>query len=241
LTQWTVTTAVAGGEARHHERSLLTPLESKWHSKLAGARVAVDLRTRPGFELSLQGLGYWTETNDEHVQVSPSIPFSSNELNMQAYEAQALFGWGFTAEGVGRFSVLGGLLAREATLERKFGPGLTDKLDTQLALPTAELRAWLPIPLEDWERPLAFYATGAFGLLINPSADVKGYGSIKGDGGWMLRTRAGFNYQFSDHVGFFVGGFFEKLEIEGGSKDGGEWPDSMTTAYGGEAGLTFKF
>jgi hypothetical protein len=57
----------------------------------------------------------------------------------------------------------------------------------------------------------------------------------------MLRARTGFDFRFTERVSAYLGGFYEIIKIQGGTKGLYEWPDSETTAAGGEVGVRVRF
>ena len=62
---WKVTTTAMVGQARKRVESWLHDETGRWNSPMGGARLALDLHTRPGFEASGEISGLWTNNETE--------------------------------------------------------------------------------------------------------------------------------------------------------------------------------
>jgi len=237
---WTVSTSVDVGAARHKERSELQDLKSQWDSTFVRPRLVADARGKTGFEACVELSGFWTD-EEEETSRRDGAKISENEMDITGYEIRGLAGWGVTFDEVGRFSLLGGVAFRNVEVERKFSDGDSAKLDSDLLLAEVELRARLPIPRSMMLKvPAAFEARASWGWLLDPEVEAEGE-TVEGDRGWLLRLRAGFDVEINPRTSLYLGGFWEVLDITGGTKGAAEWPDSETKTGGGEIGLRFRF
>jgi opacity protein-like surface antigen len=229
-----------GGIARHRESSNLQPMKSEWDASVARTRLLVDLRTRPGVEFSAEASAFLTDVRDEDWEYD-GWKVSEDQLKMSGWEWRALAGWGVDFEGFGRVSLLGGLAGRSVTLDRRFHGGDRDAQKTDMVLWEVEGRMVLPLRKDLLDQPVKLELSTSYGRLLTPEADVEGAGTIEGDYGWLWRVRTGFDFRLTDRTSFYLGGFYEILRIEGGTEGTYEWPDSETTAAGGEIGLRVSF
>jgi len=232
-----VTTDV--GEARHKEESLLTDVESEWSATFVRPRVAIDYRRPDGLEVTAELLAFMTPKNEETWK-DGGVVVGENDLQLEGYEGRALAGWGVWIEEVGRFSILLGGSMRSVELEREVGGAVAD---SEFDLPIAEVEARVSLPIRSAESEL----TGSFdlsivgGWVVEPEAEVPGAGDIEGDDGYLFRTRVGFTINPHPQLSFFLGGFYERLELEGGVEGAAEWPDSTTNVAGAEVGAIWRY
>lgn len=232
----TVRLSVDAGTVSHRQESALVDLKSDWSGTMVRPRVAVEVRTRPGLELAGDFAGFQTTEQHEYWELG-GAPFLRERMKFSGTEFRALAGWGFDVEDIGHFAALGGLSGRSAKIERRDG----GTWDADMYFAEGEARAELPLPEESLGTPAQFRMSAAWGWLLEPEAKVEGAGTIEGDQGWILRLRAGLNVDLSRRAGFYLGGFWEKLDVIGDTKGAAEWPDSDTKAGGGEVGVSLRF
>ncbi len=228
------------GQIKHEENSNLIDMDSDWEAWMVRPRLVAELRTRAGFEASVEVSGLFAGEDDEKWKVG-GANVSSNQLEIGSWEFRTLAGWGLDVERVGHFSLLGGLAARFSEMERKFDNGRRTKFDADMYFLEGELRAVLPLRKDSLDIPANMEMSASYGWLLNPEADVDGAGTIEGDRGWLLRLRAGLDFQFSERASLYLGGYWEVLKIEGGTKGADEWPDSESTAGGAEFGVRVRY
>jgi len=236
---WKATVYSEVGQARHRVKSRLQDQTSRWRSPLGGLRLAVDLRSRSGFEASGEVSSLWT--NDEtETWTRNSETASRNTLEIQSREARLLLGYGTDVEDIGHLSLLGGLAWRRLEMDRKLPDG--DLASCKSGLPFATVEGRASMPLVGWESDprVSFDTSLSFGWLLEPEAQVEGT-AVEGDRGWLLRWRAGFDYELTRRSSLYLGGFVERMDIEGGIRGSAEWPDSRSTAGGFEIGLEVRF
>ncbi len=228
------------GQLKHTEDSNLMQMDSDWEGVIFRSRVMADVRLRCGAEFSAEVNGFLSTKEDENWHWDFG-PVEDNELDISGYEFRVMAGYGVDIDSFGRISLLGGISGRWLQLDREFSSGSTSNTESDVFLWEVEARFELPFDPEVVDYPMAFEASVSYGELLSPEADVDGFGTIKGDGGYLVRFRAGLNTELAEGVGLYLGGFFETLKIEGGVDGAGEWPDSESTAAGGEISLTLKF
>jgi hypothetical protein len=230
------------GQAKHVEDSNLTPLNSDWESVFVRPRLQVDLRTRPGLEVSAEFSGIFTDEDREEEWELYGNQVSENELGISGHEFRALVGWGVDVQYFGRVSLLGGLSGRFVELERRLEGGEHRRMDADLYLWELEARLALPLHRDAVRVPVTLEISASYGRVIDPEADIDGAGTIEANHAWLFRTRAGFDVQLTERLSLYIGGFYEDLVIEGGVKDDVyEWADSESTAGGGEVGVRVRF
>ena len=229
------------GLARHLEDSNLQPLSSDWQAVVYRPRALFDLRTRAGLEFSAEASAFFTDWDQEQWEYA-GLDVADNDLRIGGWEFRALAGWGADVERFGRISLLGGVTGRFTDLDRKFGDGSTEKLEVDMLLWEVEGRLALPLGPDTLELPpVTFEASTSYGRLFKPEVDVDGVGTIEGDYGWLFRARAGLDFRFTERTSAYLGGFYEILKIQGGTKGLYDWADSESTAAGGEVGLRVRF
>ncbi len=231
------------GQAKHVEESNLGPLDSDWESLVIRPRVQFDLRTRQGFEFAAEFNGFFTDGDREEEWEFRGEKISENELDIDGHEFRLQGGWGVDIQRFGRITVLGGFAGRYLTLERQFDDRDSTEVDADMYFWEFEGRLALPLLKSKTQLPLTLQASISYGRAIDPEADVDGAGTIEGNHVWLLRARAGLEYQATERISVYLGGFYEDLEVDGGvtSDETAEWADSESIAGGGEIGVRFKF
>lgn len=227
------------GQARNRVESELTDSTGKWSSPAGGPRVVMDVHTSIGIEASAEVSALWAR-EDTETWTRDGQELSTNDMTVATREARLLVGYGADIEEFGRLSLLGGMTYRQLKLERDLPNGDTNNWDCDLPFATIEGRASLPIKADYIENRLLFETSLSFGWLLQPEADVEGT-TVKGDRGWLLRWRAGFDYELTKGVSLYLGGFVERMDLVGGVEGDAEWPDSRSTTGGAEIGLVFRF
>jgi hypothetical protein len=234
------TVTVDVGEVKHKEESILTDTRGDWSAVMARPRVVTEFRLPGGLEL-LGEASVFASDRDEETWKLNGVVVAEDDLELEGYELRALGGFGVDVEEIGRFSILGGVSYRDVEIDRRTG-GADAGWDFELPIAEVEARARLPIHMGATKDVAAsFDASFGAGYILEPEADVPGAGTIEGDDGWLIRFRAGFTIRPSDRLSFYLGGFYERLEIDGGTDGADEWPDSSTSFGGGEVGASWRF
>lgn len=229
------------GIARYREERHVTGTKSEWESSFVRPRATVDYTAGWGFEASAEASCFSTNDGKERWE-QDGTAVSDNRLAFDGHEFRLLAGWGLSVEDYGRFSLLGGMAYREVDMERRLTGGGRETQELGLATAELEARASLPVRERGWdEMPLSFDASVSGGRLIEPRADFPGAGTIEAEGGWLVRARAGFTLRPHRNVDVFLGVFCERLEIDGATSGGAEWPDSVWSAQGFQVGIGWRF
>jgi hypothetical protein len=228
------------GQAKHTEETELDGFTSDWESFLFRPRLKADVRLPGGVEFSGEAAGFFTAREGEDWEPSD---FGAEDGNMRiaGWEVRALAGWGCDIEEFGRVSLLGGLAGRSLDLKRRSDSGESATTESDLMMWEFEGRLALPLARDLLDFPVTFEGSVSYGRLISPEAEVQGGGTIEGEGGWIFRARAGLDFEVNERLSIYAGGFYEFLKIEGGVEGASEWPDSESTAGGGELGVSLRF
>jgi len=236
---WKVTAAAQVGQARNRVESRLQDQTGRWKSPLGGARLALDLQTPAGLEVSAEASGSLTN-NETETWTHDGATVSKNEMEIRGWETRLLAGYGAEVEDIGRFSLLAGLTWRDVEMERNLSDGDSTRWDAGLPFVTVEGRASMPLVGWKSDPRLSFDTSLSFGWLLEPEAQVEGT-AVEGDRGWLLRWRAGFDYELTRSTSLYLGGFVERMDLDGGIEGNAEWPDSRSTAGGFEMAFSFRF
>lgn len=236
----TTSVTVDVGQAKHKEESILTDTRGEWSAIMARPRVTTELRLPGGLEVFGEASAFASDRDEETWKLD-GVVVGEDDLELEGFELRALGGFGVDVEEIGRFSILGGVSYRDVDLDRRTA-GADTSSDSELPIVEVEARARLPIHMAATKDIAAsFDASLSAGYLLEPEADVPGAGTIEGDDGWLIRFRAGFTVRPSSRLSFYLGGFYERLEIDGGTDGAAEWPDSTTSFGGAELGATWRF
>jgi hypothetical protein len=227
------------GPVKHTEDSNLFDLDSEWEATVFRPRLVVDLRTRIGVEVSGEFSGTFT-TEEEETWEFDGFEVGDNDMEITGYEYRALAGWGTDIQHFGRVSLFGGLAGRTVTLARD-DDGDDSETEADLYFAEAELRLVVPLRQDLLDLPVTLRASASYGWLLSPEAEVEGAGTIEGNGGYLFRARAGFDFEVNRRINVYLGGFYEFMSIDGGREGLYEWADSETSAAGGEAGVRILF
>jgi opacity protein-like surface antigen len=230
------------GQAKHVEESNLSALNSDWESVVYRPRISVGLRTRAGLEFSAEFSGIFTDDDREEEWKLDGEKVSENDLGIDGHEFRLLGGWGADVQHFGRITLLGGFTGRSLKLERDFEGRDSTEVDADMYFWELEGRLALPIKRGAMKLPITLEASVSYGRAIDPEADIDGVGTISGNHVWLLRARAGLDFQINERVSLYLGGFYEDMEVDGGTRDDTyEWADSESITGGGEVGVRVKF
>lgn len=82
---------------------------------------------------------------------------------------------------------------------------------------------------------------GLYGFVVYDSAHNSEYGTLKGGGGYIIKTELNVAYLFADNLAVSCGAFFDMQHLKGGTSGSIVWPDNDLYTYGGKLDLRYRF
>ena len=225
---------LGGGSATYKEDASIAPVESDWEGDYGAVTLTYG---KFDYEWLQGGVSFGTFATSEETEKweRNGALVQRNDMDFYGQDLHGQIGWGWSLLAL-KEAVLVGYGYKRYHFDRwiEGTGGVWEKYDIHYADVEGRL-AFEPTDI------VRLHAGGSYGYVFDNEADNELLGTIEGDGGNILRAKAGVDIQVHDNVTILVSGLWERQELEGGTKRDNalivEWPDNETETLSGQIGV----
>jgi len=224
----------AGGNVTYQEDASIADVKSDWEGDYGAATLTYG---KFDFEWLQGGLSYtvFTTSEEDEEWERDGALVQTNDMEFYGQDLRGQIGWGWSLFAL-KETVLVGYGYRRYHFDRWITGtgGVWEKYDIHYA----DVEGRLAFDFTDMVR---LSGSASIGQVFDNEAYNELAGAIEGDGGTILRAKAGLDFKVHDNVTVLLSGIWERQELDGGTKRNNavsiEWPDNETEVLAAQIGV----